>query len=223
MTMPRGNPKIAGALLGALALMGASSAALAAPPSPMPWLKTTVEKARTLSQRKVKPDTPAEVTWRKDVKATVDDVLAWDELTERTLGRHWKDRTPKEREDFAKLLREMIEASYESKLRMAARDELKEKPSDVKIDWGDAQVGTSTATAHAKVKSGKTKADLTFHLTWDKKRWRVYDLEIDDTSTVRTYRTNFTKIINKDGFPGLLERMRKKVEELRAGKGELAP
>lgn len=200
-----------------------STAAFAAPPSPMPWLKSSVEKGRKLAERKVTPDSPQEVAWRKDVKVMVDDILAWDMLTEKTLGRHWAERTPKEREEFSKLLREMIEASYESKMQLAARGKVDNKPNEVAIDWTGEKVGTSTASATAKVKSGKTKADLTFNLTWDGKKWRVYDLVIDGASTINTYRSQFGKIVSKSGFPALLERMRKKVAELRSGKGELAP
>jgi phospholipid transport system substrate-binding protein len=208
-----------------LVLMGAGGtkpAGAGNAPSPMPWLKSTVEKARKLATRQVQPDSPQEEAWRADVKKTVDDILAWDQLTERALGRHWQDRTPKEREEFAKLLREMIEASYESKMRMSARGKL-EKPAEVKIDWGEEKIEGDTGSALAKIKADKTKADLLFHLSWDGTRWRVFDIEIDGVSTVRTYRTQFGKLMERGGFSAVLERMRKKVAELRSGKGELSP
>src|SRR5687768_10512634 len=131
-------------LAAAVVLSFAGAAFAAPPPSPMPWLKASVEKGRKLAERKVKPDSPEEDAWRKDVKAMVDDILAWDMLTERTLGRYWQERTPKEREEFAKLLREMIEASYESKMKLAARGKVDNKPSDVQIDWTGEKVGTSS-------------------------------------------------------------------------------
>ena len=44
-------------------------------------------------------------------------------------------------------------------------------------------------------------------------------MTIDDVSTLRTYRSQFNKIIAEKGFPELIERMKKKVEDVKAGKG----
>lgn len=189
---------------------------------PGPWLRTTVERIRKLATRTVKPDSPEEEQWKKDVKAAVDEILDWPELTKLALGRNWKERTPAEQQSFSKLLREMIETSYQSKLKLAARGKIN-KPAEVKLDWAKEEVTGEKAQALAKIQADKTKSDLLFKLRWDGKRWRVYDLSIDDVSSVSTYRSQFGKIIDKDGFPALIKRMEKKVVELREGKGELAP
>ncbi|MFO0728628.1 MAG: ABC transporter substrate-binding protein [Myxococcota bacterium] len=192
------------------------------PEAPGPWLQKTVEAARKLAERKVKPDSPEETKWKTDVKATVDEILDWDELTKRSLGKAWEARSAEEKKEFSALLRQMVEASYESKLKMAARDQLK-KPSKVALTWEPEVVDGTTATARAQVKADKTKATLDFSLRWNDGKWRVYDVAIDDVSTVVTYRTQFAKIISESGFPAVIARMKSKVDEIKAGKSELTP
>jgi phospholipid transport system substrate-binding protein len=204
----------------ALVWLTAARPADAKAPSPAPWLTSTVERVKNLATRKVKPESPEETKWKKEVKAAVDDIMDWPELTERSLGRYWAERTPKEREEFSKLLREVVEASYESKMKLASRDQLK-KPQEVTIDWQKEKIDGNLATATASVTADKSKTDLVFQLKYDGKRWRVYDFSIDGASTVDTYRSQFTKIISKQGFPALLDRLRKKITEIRSGKGEI--
>lgn len=197
-----------------------SAPAAAARDSPGPWLRATVERAKKLAERKIKPDSPAEEAWRKEVKAAIDDVIDWGELTQRSLGKAWDGRNAAERQQFAALLREIVEASYEQKLRMAARGEVKE-PAKIDIQWGEEKITGDSATAKALAKADKDNANFEFALKRSGDRWRIYDVTIDDVSTLRTYRSQFTKIITERGFPALLERMQKKVDELRSGKGTL--
>ena len=190
--------------------------------APKPWLRSLVDKARKLADRRVAPGSNAEAKWKTDIKAVIDDILDWDELTKRSLGRHWKARSEAEKTEFSRLLREMIEASYQSKLRLAARDDSK-KPKKVEIEWLEEKVNGRRASAAARLKADRTVAVLEFKLRWAANRWRVYDVAIDDVSTVRTYRSQFGKIIGKEGFGELLKRVRRKTEEIRKGLGEIAP
>lgn len=209
-------------LLGGLVLAGpAEGKAENALPSPRPWLEKKVEQARDLAVRKVKKGSPAEKQLEKDVRALIDEMLDWDEMTERSLGSEWKKRSKKEQKEFSKLLREMIEASYESKMRLASRGKVK-KPAEVKITWLDESIRRDKAKLSAQVQSDKTKAIIEFSLLHDGKQWQVYDVAIDDVSTVRTYRSQFRKLISDKGFDGLLERMRAKIKDIREGRGDLA-
>lgn len=202
------------------ATVAASPTAPKAPPGP--WLHATVERARKLAERKVDPNSPAEAQWEKDVKAAIDDTVDWAELTQRSLGKAWEQRSEAERAEFSKLLRSVVELSYQSKLKIVAGDSGK-KAAGVTLAWDAEKVEGSTATARATVKDGSDSYVLDFALKHDGAKWRVWDVSIDEASTVRNYRTQFTKIISEKGFPALLERLRKKVDEVKSGKGQLTP
>lgn len=186
------------------------------------WLKGKVDKANELAQKAPKAGSPTEEAWQKEAKTIIDDVLDWDTMTQESLGAKWKELQPKEQTEFSALLREIIEASYQSKLKLASKGEVK-KPANVKIDWiGEDQTGEK-AKITAKVKADKTTAQLEFNLIYKDAKWRVWDIAIDDVSTVRTYRSQFRKHIAEKGFPGLLELMRNKIKEIREGRAELGP
>ncbi len=205
----------------ALAIITVATTSFAADaqiPSPKPWLKGVVDKARILATKKVKAG-PAEDQWKADIKALIDDTLHWDALTRRALGRNWKKRSPAEQEEFAKLLREMIEASYQSKLRVSSRQDVSGK---IEIVWLEETVKKDKAVSIARVKSGKSEAVLEFKMMHEAGNWRVYDVTIDDVSTVRTYRSQFGKIIAKEGFDELMNRMRRKTEEIRNGLADVS-
>lgn len=210
------------ALIATMSLTGEAQAkAQEAPPPPRPWLQAKVEAAKNLSLRKVKANTPAAKKLEKDIRGLIDDMLDWDEMTKRSLGREWKKRTPAEQAEFSKILREMIEASYQSKMRLAAKGKAK-KPNEVKITWLEEEVKRGKGRVTAKVQADKTKVILEFSVLWKDGQWGVYDLAIDDVSTVRTYRSQFRKLISDKGFDTLLERMRAKSKEIREGKADLA-
>jgi phospholipid transport system substrate-binding protein len=203
-------------------LLGSVPVTSAAPAPPRPWLQKMVDQASELAKRKVEPDTAGEEKWHADAKSIIDGLLDWDEMTKASLGTAWDQRSAAEKKEFSSLLREMIETSYRTKLRLAARGNLK-KPQKIEINWIEEKVENDKAKVVAKVKSDKTMAMLEFSLLWSHDRWRVYDLAIDDVSTVRTYRSQFRKLIAEQGFPALLERMRTKITDIREGRADLGP
>lgn len=211
-------------VLSAALLAGTASASVnaAEPSPPKPWLKKMVDRAVELAERKIEPDTPQEKAWQNEATSIINQMIDWDEMTQRSLGRKWKDLTGAQRTEFSSLLRELIEASYRSKLKLAVRGNMK-KPSKVEIDWLDEKIKNDKATVAAEVKGDKRKAVLEFNLLWTGDRWRVYDVAIDDVSTIRTYRSQFRRMISDRGFPALLERMRTKLDEIHEGRAELAP
>ena len=218
-SLPMCHPAL---LMSTLLALSSAKAEAGEPKPPTPWLKKQVDRAAELANKKVKPDTPEEEKWQAEAKAIIDEILDWDELTKRSLGRHWKKRSKEEQAEFSSLLRELIEASYKSKLKLAARNSVK-KPKKIEIEWIEEKVKKNKATVSARVQGDKKNAVLEFSLLWNGSRWRVYDVAIDDASTVRTYRSSFGKLIGERGFPALLERMRSKIEDIRAGKSDLAP
>src|SRR5262245_20180841 len=119
-----------------LASSASATTQAGSPPSPKPWMKTVVDKGTELARRKVDPGTPAEQKWHDEAKALIDDTLDWPEMIQQALGKNWEKLSPADQKEFATLLREMIEASYQSKLGMLAKGSVK-KPQTVKIEWLD--------------------------------------------------------------------------------------
>lgn len=203
-----------------VAALVAAPAMAADLPSPKPWLEKKVTEARQLAEQQAK--TKDVEAWNAHTKKLIDEMLDWEEMTKRSLGRQWDKLDAKQKKEFSALLREMIEASYRSKLKLASKGDVK-KPTKVEVTWIEDEVKGKKASVSAKVKADRQIAILEFRTIWHDARWHVYDVSIDDVSTVRTYRSQFRKLIEKEGFDELLARMRKKTADIREGRAELGP
>ena len=71
--------------------------------------------------------------------------------------------------------------------------------------------GVSVATEVRSSKNGRKQTlSIDYVLHENANAWRVFDLVTDGVGLVENYRSQFNKIIAKEGVAGLLDRMRKK-------------
>jgi phospholipid transport system substrate-binding protein len=67
------------------------------------------------------------------------------------------------------------------------------------------------ATEVRSTKNGRKRTmSIDYVLHENDNAWRVFDLVTDGVGLVQNYRSQFNKVIAKEGIAGLLERMRKK-------------
>jgi phospholipid transport system substrate-binding protein len=193
-------------------------------PSPKVWLEAKIDAAERLADRKVEPGTAEAEAWTAEAEALIDETVAWDELIRRSLGRHWDDVEPSEREEFSSLMRQLIQASYQSKLKMAVQENEKVRDrEEPKVRWGRQELDGDEANLQATVRADRRRVDLEFSLLWQQDEWRMVDLVIDGAGTVRLYKSSFRKIIREQGWEGLMSRLRQKLDDVKAGRGSFVP
>jgi phospholipid transport system substrate-binding protein len=197
----------------------------AAQPSARVWLERQAQRVRDLGERTFDEGTPQEAEWKAEATGIINESLDWNELAKRSLGRDWDGRTKKEQSAFVDLLQTMVEASYKSKFKLLSKKDAKEKkPKKATFEWKNERKDEGDTWIAAVFKADKTTVLLDFGvLSSPSKGWRVFDVSIDDVSTVRTYRSQFRKIIREEGFDGLLDRIRKKTKDIESGRADLAP
>jgi phospholipid transport system substrate-binding protein len=206
--------------LGCLGLALCLAAPARAGTGPQQVISDGAEAVRGVLKVKTAKGSKAETEQKAKLKKVVDGFLDYRELSTRALGPHWKDRSEAERTEFVELLRDLIEASYTGAIRSNADFSLAFQSEEVEEDGAKAHVA---AVASAKNKKGKPLSeDLLFHLYLvpAAKAWMIYDVEFGDISLVRHYRGEFNRKIKKEGYPALLAAMKKKLDEIKAGKVE---
>lgn len=129
-------------------------------------------------------------------------IVDYTEMARLTLGAKWDEVTPVQRTEFTDLLAKMVLNTYVRRFKPG---------SAVEITWGAApktlSEGKVKITSTITVK--KTSADVQYALLPRGGQWWVFDIVVDDASQVQTYRQSFKKILDKEGWPGLVQRMRK--------------
>jgi phospholipid transport system substrate-binding protein len=143
---------------------------------------------------------------RTTVARMAGEIFDFGEMSKRTLGRHWDERTPAERQDFARLFTELIQRSYFSKIDEHGSEKTVFRSET--MDGDNAVVRTKLLLA----KGAEMPLDYSMHNVSG--RWRVYDLSIDGISLLSNYRSQFNRIIRSSSYAELVTKMKTHQVEL---------
>lgn len=133
-------------------------------------------------------------------------VVDYEEMGRLTLASRWPQQTSAEQQEFVRLLAGMVLNTYVKRFKPGNAVDLKWDGPPRTLSQGRVQVPTVLTVK-------KTSADVHYAMLTKPTGWWVYDIVIDDASQVQTYRTSFKKILDKEGWPGLMTRMRKAAQK----------
>jgi len=146
---------------------------------------------------------------RQDRRAAVRKIAheAFDvgESAQRVLARHWKDRTPTEREEFTQLFADLLEQTYIARMDEYGGERIKylSESIDGKLASVRARIMTRTGT--------EVSVESRMSLRGD--RWLIYDILIENVSLVANYRSQFDRIIRTSSYEELVRRLKTKRDE----------
>ncbi len=175
--------------------------------SPLAELKKSNDQLDKILKKKYPNWSPEAEAQKADVRKLVGGFLDYRELAHRALARHWETLKPTQRQEFVSTLRELVERSYLKQVRGDPNYTIKYQKEE---KTGSEASVDATLTTVARNK--KVSIALVYKAIY-KDHWLVYDVITDEQSMLENYRAEFNKIINKDGFDALLNRMKKKLEE----------
>jgi len=168
-------------------------------------VKSANEKISGLLKQKVTAGSKEEKDLAGKVTGSVRDFLDIDELGKRAMGEQWAKLTPAQQQEFQTTLRELIEANYINGLRSNL---------DYSIDYSgeSTEAGNTIVTTQINTKRHNRpyKIEVDYVLKKDGDKLKAWDVKTDGLSLVDNYHEQFTKIIEKDGFAGLIAKMKKK-------------
>ena len=190
------------ALAAVLALFAARDAAAGVPTDQLRGSIDLVLKIVTEPELKKEAKTAER---RKRIRAVVDQIFDFTEISQRCLGRHWQARTPAEREQFVALFGDLLENAYVAKIESYSGEKI-EYPGDV-IEGDLAVVKTRIVTKQ------QTEIPVDYRMFLNNGRWAVYDVSIEGISLIGNYRTQFNAVINRSGYPELVAKLKAKADE----------
>ena len=164
------------------------------------FIRTKHNKVRAVLR---KPDTPKRA---EELTVLLGEFLDYDRLTRLSLDKEWDKRSPRERQQFVSLLRQLVERQYQRNM---------ESTLEYKVKW----VGTEPIETGVKVKSSarsvKKKRQppiaIDYSMSPAGKEWKVFDIFTDEVSLVKNYKRQFRRVIREEGWDGLIGRMEKKL------------
>lgn len=138
---------------------------------------------------------------RAEIRRVATDLFDFDEISRRVLSRYWTERSLEEQAEFVHLFTDVLERTYIGRI---------EAYSGEKIIYVGEVVDGPFATVRSKVVTRRrTETPLDYKLHLRDGRWKVYDILIDHVSFVSTYRSEFARVLQREPYSGLVDRLRK--------------
>jgi phospholipid transport system substrate-binding protein len=133
------------------------------------------------------------------------------EMSKRSLGPNWSTITEEQRARFIELFSDLLANTYLSRIETVKKDM-------VSVDSEKIYPATSgKAFASALVKTSVSIKDDTFPLDYKLVKrstgWQAYDVIIENIGLVSNYRNEFSGILRKEGFDGLIKLLESKQKD----------
>jgi len=167
--------------------------------------KTVDEVVRIVSDKKMKRN---ESVRRQALRQAIGSIFDYTEMSKRTLGRYWKERTPEERKQFADLFAALLERTYANKIESYHNEKIVYTKET--MDGGYSEVKSIVITP------SRDEFTMDYRLINKNGKWKVYDVVIEGVSLVSNYRGQFSRIISERGYGELVKKLQSKDVEIKA-------
>lgn len=136
------------------------------------------------------------------LKHIINPIFDYQEMAKRTLGPHWRRRTPAEQEEFAELFRAFLEKIYSDRVDLYAGE---------RFLFGREILDQDYAEVESKIINAKgEESNVLYRLRRSDGKWKVYDAVVENISIVNNYRSQFDRVISKSSFEELKKMLREK-------------
>jgi phospholipid transport system substrate-binding protein len=197
-------------LLKSLLIVGAGLVLLSPPAlaatSPRAQVQETVDQVLAVLRDQALDGQPRREALSRLIRARFDFTI----MSQRTLGKYWKDASVQERTRFIALYADLLEASYIGRI---------EAYVDETVSYLGERVDGDLAEVDTKIHSGNIDIPISYRMTLENGQWYVYDVIIEEVSLIKNYRSSYGEIVRKEGYAGLLTRMEEKINSLRSSPG----
>lgn len=141
---------------------------------------------------------------RARVRKVVLERFGFTEMSKRSLGRYWNERTQQERTEFVRLFTDLLERAYIGKV---------DGYSGEQVVYEGESVDGNYSEVRTKIVGKKSQdVSMTYRLLKHDSNWEVYDVIVENVSLVNNYRTQFSKIIRTSSYEALVKKMQAKLE-----------
>lgn len=140
---------------------------------------------------------------KKELKVLINEIMDFMEMSKVALSRYWDSLDDVQKTEFVTTFSEVVKRSSVKKLDIF----------HAVIEYQDVRVEGERAFVNTAATYKRTRTNVAYNLLKKNDKWLITDFSIDEVSTADSYRRSFQRIMRKHGFPGLMERLKKKLQE----------
>jgi phospholipid transport system substrate-binding protein len=172
---------------------------------PTEKVKETTEKILSIVSDPALKGPDKDKERRALIREAVDERFDWEELSRRSLARHWRKLDDEQKKEFIILFGKLLERTYLDRV---------EGYSGEQVTYVNEIVEGEYALVEVRVLTSKgTEIPANYKLRKKDGDWRVYDISIEGVSLVNNYRVQFNDIITKSSYEELIKKLQEKVAE----------
>ena len=138
-----------------------------------------------------------------EIRQIVREMFDFDEISRRTLSRHWQTLQRKEQAEFVTLFRDLLERAYLTQMESAGGEKI--------TFFSEAMEAGGSAIVRSRVttrQGSEIPVDYRMHVRDG--TWRIDDGLGQGISFTASYRTQFDRVIRAESYNSLRERLQKK-------------
>jgi phospholipid transport system substrate-binding protein len=184
-------------------LAAAAPATAPAAEAPVQELKNRVDRAVQVLNDPALQGPAKHADRRAKVRKIADEIFDYNEMGRRSMGTHWQDLPPADRDRFIRLFSDLLDRAYFEKIDSYSGEKVTYLPA--KIDGDQASVPTKVVTSKG------SEIPVEYRMRNADGRWQVYDVIIEGVSLVSNYRAQFDRIIRTASVADLMKRMEAQV------------
>jgi len=170
--------------------------------SPTDSIRGSVDNILTLLQNKELDH----ATRREEMRKVINGRFDFRAMSQRTLATNWKKASREQQQEFVQLFSQLIENTYIGRV---------EAYTDEKVDYPGEKVKGKKAVVETLILTASADIPINYKVYQKKNgEWWVYDVIIEGISLISNYRSSYQEIVKKEGFDGLIAKMKDKIKEL---------
>jgi len=138
--------------------------------------------------------------------------LDFNEMSRLAMGKSWRSLSADQRRRFVPVFSSFLEDAYLNKVQNYSDQEIQITKARLS-EQNYAQVSGRI------VQQGPDPIGLGFSLKREGSAWKIYDIAVDNVSTLGSYRVEFQRILSDKGFDELMKQIQERDRELAATLG----
>ena len=200
-------PSLIVSALATLVVVLCTQSAVLASPDPTEQLRPFLNKVTaTLADPGLKALPKHEQSRR--VIAVVRERFDFREMSKRVIGQQWRSLSEMEQGEFESLFTQLLQYAYVGKIDEYSGQQVQFTQQRIKGERAEVQT----------LLVDKDKSIPVFYIMLLRgDQWMAYDVVVEGVSLIRNYMEQFSEILRKDGYPGLVKQIEQKIAELEKG------
>ncbi len=136
------------------------------------------------------------------LKRVIAPLFDFEEMSRRSLGAYWKKGSEAEQEEFVERFSDLLARTYLKRITQGVQL--------IEVVEITEKVEGDRATVNAKIAVKGIVISTEARMLLKSDGWKIYDVAVENIGLVSNYRNEFPAIVRKEGFRGLIDRLKKK-------------